>query len=73
MTKHLLNVAGYLLIGYFAIAMLGRCTPRDDTDGDNRSGMGLHTDARTGCQYLSVPFGGITPRLGPNGEHLCKP
>jgi hypothetical protein len=45
----------------------------DDTDGTTRSNMRLYTDARTGCQYLSVPGGGITPRKDDNGHHLgCK-
>lgn len=48
---------------------------RDDTDpeGSKRSGMGLYTDAKTGCQYLSVPNGGMTPRLGADGrQHGCR-
>lgn len=32
--------------------------------------MRVHTDAVTGCQYLTVP-GGITPRLASDGRHLC--
>jgi hypothetical protein len=48
---------------------------RDDTDpaGIKRSGMVLYTDAKTGCQYLSVPHGGITPRLGADGrQYGCR-
>lgn len=39
--------------------------------GDSRSDMRLHTDALTGCQYLSAPDGGITPRLSANGTQIC--
>lgn len=51
--------------------------PRDDTDQpDNkapRSGIQPHTDAATGCQYLSTPLGGITPRLDAHGQQLgCR-
>lgn len=43
----------------------------DDTDGDqSRSGMALHVDAKTGCEYLSAQFGGITPRLDTSGKHM---
>ena len=45
----------------------------DSTDSaEDRSGMSLHTDALTGCQYLSSGDG-ITPRLNAQGEQLgCK-
>jgi hypothetical protein len=50
---------------------------RDDTDsgswGGGRSGMKVMTDALTGCQYLTVPGGGITPRLEGYGQHVgCR-
>ena len=32
--------------------------------------MRVHTDAVTGCQYLTV-IGGITPRLASDGRQLC--
>lgn len=44
---------------------------RDATDGKERSGLGLRTDAGTGCQYLVSPWGGITPRLDKDGNHIC--
>jgi hypothetical protein len=46
---------------------------RDDTDGEARSGLKLRTDARTGCQYLESAGGGLTPRLGKDGRHVCGP
>lgn len=45
---------------------------RDSTDGTERSGMKIHIDAQTGCQYLSVKGGGVTPRINPNGQPICK-
>ena len=49
-------------------------TEKDDSDApDKRSGLTLHTDNLTGCQYFSRLFGGVTPRLDRNGKHLgCK-
>lgn len=46
---------------------------RDDSDGEERSGLRVHTDALTGCQYLATRGGGITPRLDTQGRHICKP
>lgn len=44
-----------------------------DPEGSGRSGLRPHTDNLTGCQYLSHPSGGITPRLAASGKHLgCK-
>ncbi len=44
----------------------------DSTDGESRSGLGLHTDNLPGCQYLSSPRGGLVPRFGNDGIHLCN-
>lgn len=42
----------------------------DDTDkyGWKRSGMSLHTDYKTGIQYLTTPSGGITVRVQPQPQ-----
>ena len=52
--------------------------PFDDTDPPSagpyfgRSGLGVYTDNRTGCQYVKAGFfGGTTPRLDENGKPLC--
>ena len=43
----------------------------DTTDGpDARSGMSLHMDYLTGCQYLGHS-GGLTPRLDVTGDQVC--
>lgn len=44
----------------------------DSMDSESRSGLGLHTDNLTGCQYLSSPRGGLVPRFGNDGIHLCN-
>jgi len=45
---------------------------KDDTDPvDGRSGLKIYTDSGTGCQYLSVSGGGVTPRLNVDGHPIC--
>ena len=54
--------------------------PYDDTDPPSatpywgRSGLGLYTDHKTGCQYVKAGmFGGTTPRLDDSGKPVCRP
>ncbi len=70
------DIGKYLLMFLFWIAVFGAIynwssLNRDDTDGEKRSNMQLHTDHKTGCQYLSVNGGGLTPRLNADGSHRC--
>lgn len=44
----------------------------DSMDSESRSGLGLHTDNLTGCQYLSSPYGGLVPRFDNDGTHICN-
>lgn len=45
---------------------------KDDTDpAGGRSGLKIYTDSGTGCQYLSVSGGGVTPRLNTDGQPTC--
>lgn len=51
----------------------------DDTDGyrdgklKDRSGLTLYIDYGTGCHYLKQGFfGGLTPRLDADGNHICE-
>ena len=45
---------------------------KDDTDpSGGRSGLKIYTDSGTGCQYLSVSGGGVTPRLSSDGHPIC--
>lgn len=64
-----------LLAAFVVVSLIGAFSERDSTDAPNgkRSGVRLHTDHLTGCQYLSVPLGGLTPRMDSAGRHLgCK-
>lgn len=61
----ILWVIGFLLAIFFV--------PYDDTDdieNRERSGLGLKTDNKTGCQYLTNGWSGITPRLDREGNHV---
>ncbi len=64
-----------LVAAYIIVSAIGACSPRDATDHPQgeRSCMLLRTDHQTGCQYLSEPFGGITPRVDADGRHMgCR-
>jgi len=56
-----------------ASGMSGFVQPFDETDDPRgkRSNMILLTDHGTGCQYLRVIGGGITPRLDADGKQIC--
>lgn len=58
----------------FGLSAMSKWQPTDSTDysTSDRSGLKLHTDAMTGCQYLSTSGGGITPRLDRNGHQVCQ-
>jgi hypothetical protein len=61
----------WLLLGP-GLILLGNSLKHDDTDPPNgHSGMSLYTDARTGCQYVGIPFGSLTPRLDAQGKQIC--
>lgn len=64
----------FAFVGVFTVIILAlaNCAKLgwDDTDGTSRSGLGLYTDAKTGCQYLSAGGSGITPRLDARGQHV---
>lgn len=53
--------------------MVDEIDPVNSTDDSRRKGSGLwlHVDALTGCHYLSTFFGGPTPRLDAEGNHVC--
>ena len=70
------DILSFLFI-FVIMSMIINAIPffRDSTDtGEwftDRSQMRLHTDELTGCQYLSIRGGGITPRLGRDGKVIC--
>lgn len=61
----LVSIVCLCLIIHWATA-----SKRDSSDKDekNRSGLMIRTDHLTGVQYVETPFGGITPRLNPDGS-----
>lgn len=74
--KLVIRVSQIIFISYLFIAAIGFFSgnyDRDDTDGQNRSGLKPYTDHLTGCQYLSTINGNLTPRLAFNKQHYgCK-
>ena len=62
---------------FVAMLLIAGCVveslmPRDSTDlPGERSGVKPTVDALTGCHYLRTLFGGITPRMGADGRHIC--
>ena len=62
-----LSVIAYFGLIVFVLSYV--INPLDSTDsGFSRSGLKVHVDAQTGCEYLSTPSGAITPRLSGAGE-----
>lgn len=47
-------------------------TDDSDTDGWNRSGMRIHTDHKTGVQYLSDGSGGMCVRVDRDGKPIIS-
>lgn len=70
--KSIFYASNLIAVGY-VVAQLGAYVlfnTTDDTDGEKRSNMMLHTDHKTGCQYLSSINGGLHPRLDNDGQHM---
>lgn len=67
-------VLALVTVMVFGLSVVSKWQPTDSTDfsTSDRSGLKLHTDAMTGCQYLSTSGGGITPRLDRNGHQVCQ-
>jgi hypothetical protein len=61
-------------VAAIGVMVIGLMQPgRDDSDTVNRrSGMDVHRDALTGCEYLSRQFGGLVPRMGADGKQVCR-
>jgi len=63
-----------LIVALLLLVFIQTYTPYDDTDNKEnniRSDMHLHTDHKTGCQYLSGWSGILIPRVNARGEHIC--
>lgn len=65
-------VLGRFLDRVFTYGLL--LSRRDDTDEPKgeRSGMRILVDHKTGLQYLTTAFGGLTPRLDRDGNHMTS-
>ena len=74
-SKDLIRWIGKWFLLAYAMIIILTATPlmRDSTDskewGNGRSGMNIYRDKLTGCQYLGLPGGGITPRML-HGKHM---
>lgn len=66
------KIPGWILFLAVLVA-LSYIRPMDSTDYGRfgRSGLRLHIDSATGCHYVSTIFGGPTPRLDADGQHIC--
>lgn len=72
----IIHAAAILAIVFLVSLLLGewldQYAPYDSTDNPpNRSGMEIHVDHLTGCEYLEGGLGGLTPRLNRNGKPMC--
>ena len=63
---------GLAIVGLFAIIMNSLDFMTDDSDysGWKRSDLKIHTDAKTGIQYLSDGHGGLTIRIDATGKAM---
>ena len=65
-----------LLIAFFVFlaVQLSSTKPLDATDNHItgiRSNLTILVDHGTGCEYLKSVSGGLTPRINPQGKHIC--
>ena len=63
----------WVMIIFFILQFAWHFLPigRDNSDGEKRSGVSVHVDMLTGCEYLGGKNGGLTPRMDANGHHIC--
>jgi hypothetical protein len=62
------NILAAIIIVLLLTMLWGR-TNRDDTDGPNeRSGLVLYTDHKTGVQYVGTVFGALHVRVDRDGK-----
>jgi hypothetical protein len=64
-----------LLLIVFALArdLLEIGVDDSDTSARERSGLAIHTDAKTGVQYVSTPGGGLHVRVDADGKPITSP
>ena len=64
------DIGSFFVLWLIMYALISYFFPKDSTDGESRSGIGLYVDNKTGCHYLGRGTG-LTPRLDENENHIC--
>jgi hypothetical protein len=65
-----LGISGVILLA-IGTYMANNREPPDPSTGSTQ--LRVYTDVLTGCQYLRVKGGGLTPRMAGNGQQIgCK-
>lgn len=73
MKQWMLNLfALFWLVAFLWAAYFRDYDDSDDAEKGIRSGMMIHVDHKTGCEYFSTIFGGPTPRLDRDGKQICR-
>jgi hypothetical protein len=67
----IIHITAFILIAVLISALLGYGMDDSDASAWNRSGLKLHTDHLTGCQYFQAPNGGLLQRVDRDGRHIC--
>lgn len=75
-----------VLAALLAVLALSACEAEEKYEAANRERRRVYAltnaeplyvytdpDTANGCQYLRASGGGITPRMSPEGRHICKP
>lgn len=79
MSGAMYEIGKWMILAAIGLAILGAVRSRLGygwDDSDDRA-AGVHSelrpliDHRTGCQYIRVTGGGITPRLDGRGRQIC--
>jgi hypothetical protein len=67
----LINLSAIVIMAFGIYGLLGYNMDDSDASAFNRSGLSVHTDHLTGCQYFQAPNGGLVQRLDRDGRHIC--
>lgn len=65
--------ARIVLLASFILLTACGGVQEDPTTGERYESLYIYRDDVTGCQYLKAGgYGGITPRMDADGNHICK-
>lgn len=70
MLRRALILLGFVTFVISVSSMMGSGMDNSDASPMNRSGLKLHTDNLTGCQYFSRD-GALIQRVDRDGRHIC--